>query len=306
MKRDDRAALLSLCAVRRMDWSLVAREAQRPGGLQRALRGEFKEATPEARRAGQLVRESKPDVDAMAARIDAWLRAGVHLVTVLDDHYPVNLRQIPNLPPFLFYFGELRDDDAFSVAVVGTRRPSPEGLRRTRHLASKLARVRVTVLSGFARGIDTAAHEAALEAGGRTIAVLGSGLFRTYPPENDGLARRIADAGAVVSQFWPETPPAHYNFPRRNVVTSGLGQGTVVIEASATSGAKMQARLALEHGKLVFLLASLVRDYSWAARYANRGAIVVRDVQDVVNALRPVDAMKDATAERLQLTLTLA
>ena len=112
-------------------------------------------------------------------------------------------------------------------------------------MARKLSKRGVTVLSGLARGIDAAAHAAALDAGGRTIAVLGSGLFKVYPPENRDLAERISDWGAVVSQFWPYAAPAKYNFPIRNIVTSGLGQGTVVIEASATSGAKMQARLAL-------------------------------------------------------------
>jgi len=242
----------------------------------------------------------------MRQRVTAWQAKGLRLVTVLDEDYPINLRRISNLPPFLFYRGELRRDDAFSVAVVGTRRPTPDGLRRARAIAKNLVRSDVTVLSGLARGIDTAAHESALTAGGRTIAVLGSGILRVYPPENASLAEQIADSGAVVSQFWPDAPPAAYNFPRRNIVTSGLGQGTVVIEASATSGAKMQARLALEHGKRVFLLASLVHDNAWAASYVKRGAIVVDNVKDVVHALRPVAAVQEDTQDRFQLTMKLA
>src|SRR5262249_38753346 len=146
----------------------------------------------------------------------------------------------------------------------------------------------VTVLSGLALGIDTAAHEACVEAGGRTIAVLGSGLRRIYPLENVALVERIAEQGAVVSQFWPDTPPAHYKLPRRNVVTSGLGQGTVVVEASRTSGARMQARLAFEHGKLVFLLQSLVTSQPWTRRFVGQPRVYeVEDVDDILQRLRP-------------------
>jgi DNA processing protein len=170
-------------------------------------------------------------------------------------------------------------------------------------MAGLLAEAGVTVLSGLARGIDTAAHEEAIRRGGRTIAVLGSGLRKVYPPENVLLADRIEEQGAVVSQFWPDAPPASYNFPRRNVVTSGLGQGTIVIEASATSGAKMQARLALELGKKVFLLASLVAQMPWARSYVSRGAIPVEGVEDVLSHLRSREAVCDDAAERRQLAL---
>ncbi|MGH2498729.1 MAG: DNA-processing protein DprA [Candidatus Limnocylindria bacterium] len=306
MATDERATLLALCTLPHIDWSFLAREAQRPGGIVRLIASEPVEATPEARRCVQIIRDGKIDVRAMARNIAQWRARGLRLVTVLDDEFPVNLRRIANLPPFLFYRGEMRADDALSVAVVGTRRPTAEGLRRARRMSRNLVRHGVTVLSGLARGIDTAAHEAALEAGGRTIAVLGSGLDQIYPRENSALAERIAGSGAVVSQFWPDAPPAAYNFPRRNVVMSGLGQGTIVIEASATSGAKMQARLAMEHGKQVFLIASLVAEYEWAATYARRGAIVVDDVRGVIRALRPVEAVRDATQERFQLTMQLA
>lgn len=288
-----------------MDWSLIAREAQRTG-LDAIVKGAFTEDSPQARAARRALAAHEPNADEMRRQIAQWTRQGLKLVTVLDEPYPVNLRRISNLPPFLFYKGEIHADDARSVAVVGTRKPTADGLRRARAMARKLALADVTVLSGLARGIDTAAHQATLQAGGRTIAVLGSGLNRIYPPENEELAEQITKHGAVVSQFWPDAPPAHYNFPRRNVVTSGLGQGTIVIEASATSGAKMQARLALEHGKQVFLLASLVRTHAWAATYAKRGAIVVDGVDDVVRAMRSVKAVQESTRERLQLTLRLA
>lgn len=306
--RRDVAQLLALCALNNVDWSLVAREALRPDGLKMLLAGTITErrASPENRRGLKRSLESGLPVDDITDRLAEWTSAGLRLTTVLDDDYPLNLRLVSNLPPFLFYRGTLRPDDAFSVAIVGTRQATPEGLDRARRMARALAKRGVTILSGLARGIDTAAHEATIKAGGRTIAVLGSGLLNVYPPENHELAERIADSGAVVSQFWPDAPPAKYNFPRRNIVTSGLGQGTIVIEASATSGAKMQARLALEHGKLVFIVRSLVESHSWAKEYVKRGAVEVQSPDDVIRRLRSVEALRNATAHQRALALQFA
>ncbi len=243
-------------------------------------------------------------------RVDAELAAaetvGARLITVLDDDYPTNLRLIPNLPPFLFIRGEVRDKDTRSVAVVGTREASDAGIRRAQRMSKVLVERDVTVISGLARGIDTAAHRTAIDFGGRTIAVLGTGITRCYPAENRELAEEIAIHGALVSQFWPTRSPARDTFPRRNVVTSGLSQGTVVIEASSTSGAKMQARLALEHGKKVFLIQSLVTDQKWAQTYVQkRGAIEVSDVEEVTRHLASPDRVRRAQEQRQQLTLSL-
>jgi DNA processing protein len=173
-------------------------------------------------------------------------------------------------------------------------------------MAMALANCGVVVLSGLAKGIDTAAHRATLDAGGRTIAVLGTGITRTYPDENRALAEEIASSGALVSQFWPTRTPGRDTFPRRNVVTSGLSQGTVVIEATGTSGAKMQARLALEHGKMVFLIRSLVTSQPWARTYvADRGAIEVEDVTEVERLLADPARIRLASAQRRQLQLAL-
>jgi DNA processing protein len=307
----DRTDLLSLCRVKSVSWHFIAREAQRPGGLERLLAGSASEGGDEAKKTLELLAESRPDRerhrDDVAAMVREAESEGYRLTTVLDDDYPVNLRTVFNLPPFLFYRGELRLDDAYSVAVVGTREASLEGLTRARRMAALLAEAGVTVLSGLARGIDTAAHQACLEAGGRTVAVLGTGIRRIYPPENAELADRIAAAGAVVSQFWPDSAPTSYSFPRRNVVMSGMGQGTVVIEASATSGAKMQARLAIEHGKQVFLLKSLVTDREWARKYLARPRVrEVSDVEDIIRALRsPAEVAARANEQLAQLALAL-
>jgi DNA processing protein len=229
---------------------------------------------------------------------------GARLITVLDDEYPATLRTIFNLPPFLFVRGTLLKEDARAVAVVGTRNPSEEGLGRARRMAGLLATERVTVVSGLARGIDAAAHTAATASGGRTIAVLGQGIATTlYPAGNRDLAEQITSVGALVSQFWPSAHPASWTFPRRNIVTSGISQGTVVIEATATSGAKMQARLAIEHGKRVWLLKSLVESQSWAQTYvARRGATMVATVEEVIADLVDPDRLRDATRQQ-QLAL---
>ncbi len=162
------------------------------------------------------------------------------------------------------------------------------------------------MVSGLARGIDTMAHGACLDAGGRTIAVLGSGIRRIYPPENIRLVERIIESGAVVSQFWPDAAPTRHTFPLRNVVTSGLGQGTVVVEASGTSGAKMQARRAIEQGKQVFLLKSLVTEHEWARRYLSRARVYeVADVDDIIRALRTPTEVHNRVEQRVQLALSL-
>jgi DNA processing protein len=303
--------LLALCRVKGVSWHFVAREAQRPGGLADLLDGRSTEQSPDAEESLKLLRAAFDEMPQHRAAVEAMIgkvrTQGIGLTTVLDDDYPVNLRVIDNLPPFLMYRGALRTDDAYSVAVVGTRKASQEGLAEARRLATGLAEAGVTVLSGLARGIDTAAHEAALAAGGRTIAVVGTGIWRTYPPENAGLADRIAETGAVVSQFWPDTPPTSYSFPRRNVVMSGMGQGTAVVEATATSGAKMQARIALAHGKRVFLPTRLLGQSEWARRYLERGrsSIEVRSVDDIVALLRTAQAIQAQSDQRRQLTLAL-
>jgi DNA processing protein len=310
---DDSHRLLTLCAIRvegrSIDWSLLAREAQLWQGLDRLEAGVIHEESKAARESLPVLQAGLARLDDARARVDEELvrgaDAGARLVTVFDQDYPANLRLIFDLPPFLFVKGDLQADDARAVAVVGTRTPSEVGLKRAAKMATLLAEHDVTVVSGLARGIDTAAHSAALNAGARTIAVLGHGIAsRVYPKENAALAEQIVDAGALVSQFWPSTHPATWTFPRRNVVTSGISQGTVVIEATSTSGAKLQARLALQHGKRVWLLESLVNSQPWAQSYVqHRGAIQVSDVDDVVGDLAAADRLREAAQQAQQLAL---
>lgn len=311
---EEQRRLLALCAIRvdrqSLDWSLIAREAQVACGLEGLWDGVVNEQSDAARASEGILRRGLTDARGLFRRVDEELAAaaavGARLVTVLDESYPANLRLIPNLPPFLFLRGGLQEDDARSVAVVGTRSPSEDGERRAGRMSRLLAAQGVTVISGLARGIDTAAHRAALGEEGRTIAVIGTGITQCYPAENKDLAEEIAARGALISQFWPTRGPGRDTFPRRNVVMSGIAQGTVVIEASSTSGAKMQARLAIEHGKKVFLVASLVTGQPWARNYvAKRGAIEVADVDEVLRHLASPERVRQASDQRQQLRLSL-
>ncbi|MGH2837324.1 MAG: DNA-processing protein DprA, partial [Thermoleophilaceae bacterium] len=186
--------------------------------------------------------------------------------------------------------------DETSIAVVGTRKPSAAGVATARAVAGAIAERGYTVVSGLAEGIDTAAHEAALESDQRTIAVIGTGLRQFYPAKNKELQLRIAKQAAVVSQFWPDSPPTKASFPMRNIVMSGFALATVVVEASGTSGAKMQARYALEHGRPVFLLSSLM-EHAWAREYATRpGTYVVESGDEVLAHIERLTSIETLTA----------
>jgi len=282
----EQAALLALLRDRKIGWSLVADEVEacgsalevlQRGGLRAPIQGELFE--PDASTDSDLLLEES------RAQLEEWLAADLGLVTLLDADYPAHLLTVYQRPPFLFYKGQLDQDDARSVAVVGTRKPTEASVRRASDIATGLAQQRVTVVSGLAEGIDSAAHVAAMEAGGRTAAVIGTGIRRHYPPANRELQEQIGREHLVLSQFWPDAAPTRHSFPMRNAVMSGYAAATVIVEASYRSGARMQARLALEHGRPIFLLDSLL-EHDWARTYADRpGAHVVRDAQEVLSVL---------------------
>jgi len=189
------------------------------------------------------------DLEQIWAQIQS---KGINLVTLQDENYPARLRQIDQPPPVLYTLGELNVQDEWAVAIVGTRRQTHYGRQATEELAAFLAQNGVTVVSGLARGIDSTAHRAALDAGGRTIAVLGSGVDQIYPAENRGLALEMAERGAVLSDYALGTPPEASNFPPRNRIIAGLSIAVVVVEAGERSGARITANFALEQGREVF------------------------------------------------------
>jgi DNA processing protein len=216
-----------------------------------------------------------------------------HDVAVLIDDrpdYPQRLREIPDAPGVLFLRGELLPSDGLAIAIVGTRHASPYGLAQAERLASGLARAGYTIVSGLARGVDTAAHRAALAAGGRTIAVLGSGVLNVYPPENVRLAEEIVRQGAVVSEAAPAAPPMSGMFPQRNRIITGLSLGVVVVEASERSGALISARHAMEQGREVFAVPGRVdsRTSRGCHRLIRDGAKLVESVDDVLEEFGPL------------------
>lgn len=231
---------------------------------------------------------------AAATEVAGWQRDGIRVISLLDPAYPANLRAVHDRPPLIFVAGAPSAQDSRCVAVIGTRKPSPEGISRTRSVVAALVDRGYTIVSGLALGIDTVAHTTALDRGARTIAVIGTGLRRSYPPQNAALQRRIARQGVVVSQFWPDDPPSRHTFPQRNATMSGLALANVVVEASDTSGARTQARLALAHGRPVLVLEPLL-EQRWAKELATRpGVYVARsatDVTQIVERLASLDTL---------------
>ncbi len=279
----ERAALVALLRSGKRSWQDYADMVEEAGGALQILDDEL----------GLLARE---DLDSIAAEIEEWEQQGISLQTVLDQKYPENLRGVHDRPPVVFIAGALEPQDNRSVAVVGTRQPTSHGVEAARSIARHLVRNDHTVVSGLAAGIDTAAHTAALTAGGRTVAVIGTGLKHAYPAQNAELQRTIAAEFAVVSQFWPDAPPTQKTFPMRNAVMSGLALATVVVEASQTSGARVQTRLALTHGRPVFLARELLQQ-RWARELARTpGTHVFDQPQEITDAVERLTSTDSLTA----------
>ena len=212
--------------------------------------------------------------------------SGARLVTFTSCNYPKSLFEIPDPPPFLYVKGELRSSE-LSIAIVGSRRATSYGLMTTSKLSGELASHGVCVVSGMARGVDTAAHKGALLAGGRSIGVLGCGIDNIYPPENRNLFEEMTQKGCLVSEFPLGTLPLAENFPRRNRIISGLSRGVLVVEAAEKSGSLITAQYALEHGRDVFAVPGNVSFASSRGcnRLIKQGAILVDCVEDILDEL---------------------
>jgi len=227
--------------------------------------------------------DPRPELDRAAA-------AGVTLLAHSDPAYPELLRETYD-PPFLLYVrGELKPRDALAVGVVGTRRASPYAREQAERFGGMLARSGLTVVSGLARGVDSCAHRGALDAAGRTLAIIGCGLNHMYPAENRDLAAEIACHGAVISEFPMDTEPARENFPRRNRIIAGLCLGVLVVEAPERSGALITARQAVEMNREVFAIPGRIDHENTAGCHAliREGATLVRDVDDVLAQIGPL------------------
>ena len=252
-------------------------------------------------RLAEVIRRG-PDGDAcrrIARELDAIARKRISVRTISDPAYPSRLRTIADPPPFLYISGSLEESDQLAVAVVGARRATPAGQMITERLANELAAAGFTIVSGLARGVDAAAHRGALTAGGRTVAVLGCGLGRTYPAEHERLRHEIEERGAVVSELPLDAPPHSGHFPRRNRIISGLSLGVIVTEAAIDSGSLITARLAAEQGREVFAVPGFVRAETSRGTHAliKEGAALIEEGQDVIDAIAP--QLEPSTRARL-------
>ncbi|GLZ37653.1 DNA-processing protein DprA [Actinokineospora sp. NBRC 105648] len=292
---EERAVLVALLRVRPdgMSWPQIAAEVAERGSA-RAL---WEETRPQA-----LFASDGPDdaelLAAARAEVDQWRSADFEFLTFLDDGYPAQLREVHQMPPVLFARGTLVPGES-AVSVVGSRGASPAALRTAAEIACALTADGVTVLSGLAEGIDTAAHEATLAMGGRTVAVIGTGITKYFPAANRALHEKIAANGLLLSQFWPNTPPTKQTFPMRNATMSAYGRATVVVEAGEQSGARIQARSAVAHGRPVVLLDAVARGTNWGRRLCDEPGVFV--ATDAASALRLVRDVLDESAQLAEL-----
>ena len=238
------------------------------------------------------------DLEMIWAKIEAQ---GIKILTWEDETYPQRLKEIDQPPPVLYIRGDYSPDDLFAVAIVGTRRVTAYGRQITEELAAYLAAHGITVISGLARGVDAIAHQTALKAGGRTIGVLGSGVDKIYPPEHRGLAEKMMESGAILSDYAPGTPPDASNFPPRNRIISGLSLAVVVIEAGETSGALITAEFAAEQGREVFAVPGsiLAPQSKGTNKLIQNGALPLLSVNDLMQVLDLTRMGEQKTARKV-------
>jgi len=226
----------------------------------------------------------------IAKELEAVQAGRFFILTLADPQYPARLKTITDPPPVLWCTGQLKDSDEHALAIVGSRKGSHLGRTFTRQLSGDLAALGFTIVSGLARGIDAAAHEGALASSGRTLAVLGCGIDRIYPPEHGPLRQRIEQQGAVLSEFPMGTPPHSYHFPQRNRVISGLSLGVIVTEATSRSGSLITARIALEQNREIFAVPGNVTNTLTRGPHhlIKEGAKLVETPLDIVEEILPM------------------
>ncbi len=260
-----------------------------PAAVLDAPRSQLREVPGVGPKLSRAISQARDDVN-VDGELQICRDNGIEILTLLDEEYPRVLREVPNAPATLFVRGEIKPVDAVAIAIVGSRHATRYGTTQAARLSASLARGGLTIVSGLARGIDAAAHKAALESGGRTIAVLGGGILNLYPPEHDWLAREISQQGALISESPPRFAPTSNSFPQRNRIISGLSLGTIVVEAPPRSGALITAQHAMEQGREVFAVPGRVD--SRASRGCHTlirdGAKLVESAADVIEELGPL------------------
>jgi DNA processing protein len=254
-----------------------------------AARSELRKVKGVGQKLADAIATAPSTID-VEAEVRFCQQSGVQIVLDSDASYPSRLKEIPDPPGVLFVRGELQPTDGLAIAIVGTRHATPYGRQQAERLAGGLARAGYVIVSGLARGIDEAAHQGALAAGGRTLAVLGSGVTAIYPPENAPLADKVIRQGALLSEHPPQAPPLSGTFPQRNRIITGLSLGVIVVEAADRSGALISARHALEQGREVFAVPGRID--SPVSRGCHKlirdGARLIECVDDVLDELGPL------------------
>ncbi|GAA1086615.1 hypothetical protein GCM10009642_27060 [Nocardiopsis metallicus] len=291
---DERTAMLALLLRQDARWSVIADEAMESGSAISVLQNRLGHDTlfPD------LVDEA-PEVIQAQKMIASCRSEGTQVLSFLDPDYPSQLRDIHEMPPLVFARGQLQPDTR-AIAVVGSRKASEHGLRMAYSIASRLGSMKVTVVSGLAEGVDAAAHRAALDCGGRTVAVIGTGINRHYPRQHKELQDEVAHRGLLLSQFLPDAPPTKASFPMRNAVMSGYAAATIVVEAGEHSGARIQARYALQHGRPLIFPQELLRN-QWAREFAERpGVHVVENMEQMMTTVE--ERIHDAATTAADIT----
>jgi DNA processing protein len=267
----------------------LLRHFKTPSAILRAGAGDLSAVTGLGEKA-RLALLRKATLRSIESEWERLQKEGINLLCLNDAQYPANLAAIPDPPAVLFVKGALEPRDLVSVAVVGSRAASPMGLIFTERLCSDLGQAGVTIVSGLAVGIDSAAHRGALKVRGRTLAVLGCGLDVDYPRGHGKLRNDISESGALLTEFPLGTPPAPGHFPMRNRIISGLALGVVVVEAAHRSGSLITARMALEQGREVFAVPGMARHYRSVGphRLLKEGAKLVESAEDILEEILPL------------------
>jgi DNA processing protein len=305
LNEEERAHWAALHRVPYIGPARFARLREQFGAIQAAWRAPQSELSAALdQRAVESLLRTRASLDPIAEH-ERVSRLGISVVTVADREYPRLLAQIPAPPPVLYVKGALLPEDDAALAIVGTRRSTSYGREVAARFAADFAEAGLTVVSGLARGVDAAAHEASLRAGGRTIAVLGSGVDIVYPPEHKNLAAQIVEHGALVSDYPPGRKPDAPNFPARNRIISGLSLGVVVVEAPARSGTLITVDFAADQGREVFVVPGSVLSANSAGghRLLRDGARLVTCGADVMDDLR-IGERKEQAAVQQALPLT--
>jgi DNA processing protein len=261
-----------------------------PEAVLRASRDELIESGCSSQLADAIRRgPDRSACQSIERELTAVERKRIEVLSALDSTYPMRLKMIADPPPLLYITGALTEQDEMAMAIVGARRATAAGRAMTEELSHDLAEAGMTVVSGLARGVDAAAHQGALAAKGRTIAVLGCGIDRTYPPEHERLRGQIEERGAILSEAPMGAPPHSHHFPRRNRIISGLSLGVIVTEAAIRSGSLITARLAAEQGREVFAVPGFVKEDTSRGTNAllKEGAALIERAQDVIDAILP-------------------